>query len=73
MVHDKRVLPVLLFITFFIAVSSRRTTEQSPNASAGPNTATDEAGIRAHVAGFEAALNNRDFAAFAAQFVPEVT
>ena len=71
MVHDKRVLLVFLLITFFIAVSSCRTPEQATNASAGPNTATDEAGIRAHVAGFEAALNKRDFAAFAAQFVPD--
>jgi uncharacterized protein (TIGR02246 family) len=52
-------------------VSSCRTPEQAPNASAGPNTATDEAGIRAHVAGNEAALNKRDFAAYAAQFVPD--
>src|SRR5262245_22985046 len=71
MVHDKRVLPLLLLVTFFIAVSSCRTPEQAPNASAGPNTATDEAGIRAHIAGVEAALNKRDFAAFAAQFVPD--
>jgi uncharacterized protein (TIGR02246 family) len=71
MVHDKRVFPVLLLITFFIAVSSCRTPEQAPNASAGPNTAADEAGIRAHIAGAEATLNKRDFAAYAARFVPD--
>src|SRR5262245_15077182 len=71
MVHDKRVFLVLLLITFFIAVSSCRTPEQATNASVESNTATDEAGIRAHVSGFEAAVNKRDFAAFAAQFVPD--
>ena len=35
------------------------------------NAANDDAGIRAHVAGFEAALNKRDFTAFGAQFHPD--
>jgi len=67
----KRTFPVLLLLALSTTVLSCRTSEQPPNASAGVNTTTDEAGIRAHVAGFEAAVNKRDFAAFAAQFVPD--
>jgi uncharacterized protein (TIGR02246 family) len=32
---------------------------------------TDEPGIRAHIRGLEAAVNSRDFAAFAAQFLAD--
>ncbi len=71
MVQYQRVFPVLLLLALSGTALSCRTSEQGSNTSAGANTATDEAGIRAHVAGFEAALNKRDFTAFAAQFVSD--
>jgi uncharacterized protein (TIGR02246 family) len=62
---------VVVLLALSAALSSCSKSEQAPSASATPNPATDEASIREHVAGFEAAINKRDFAAFAAQFAPD--
>jgi uncharacterized protein (TIGR02246 family) len=54
-----------------IAAVSCQSPEQVPSTSAAPGTAAEETAIRAEVAAGEAAINGRDFAAFAALFVPD--
>jgi uncharacterized protein (TIGR02246 family) len=44
---------------------------QPSDPSSGTETAKDDAAIRSHAAGFERALNSRDFAAFSEQFTPD--
>src|SRR5688500_17622471 len=64
--HDSRVsvLTASVFVIAACGVPEQPVTRPS-------DTAADEASIRSHAAGFEAALNSRDFGAFAAQFTTD--
>jgi len=71
MLYFQRRLLGLFLLTLGIAATSCRTQEQGTTTLAGQDRAADEAAIRAGVAASEAAINGRDFAALAAQFVPD--
>jgi uncharacterized protein (TIGR02246 family) len=68
---DRCSLPLFLVLVFSVPALFCGAPEPEPKESARVDTATDEAAVRAHAARFEAALNDRDFAAFAALFVPD--
>jgi uncharacterized protein (TIGR02246 family) len=60
----------VLAVAAFIVVSTACGAPPQP-ANGPSDTAADEAAIRAHAQGFEAALNSRDFGAFAEQFTSD--
>jgi hypothetical protein len=55
MVRYGRAFPLVVLLVVSSTAVSRLSSEEGSSVSAGANTATDEAGIRAHVGGFEAA------------------
>lgn len=60
-----------LVLASAIAAVSCQTTAQAPSTPTQQDKAADEAAIRAVIARTETAINGRDFAAFAALFVPD--